>query len=447
MKIVLYSSYSLFPDETMYTKEYPDRAQMWDNIAKKYKEHKIIIVTKIPASYIYLDSNGKKFEKFPKNVEFKLLPSEANTEEMADTIYALQPDIAIDISLHSFGCDWEILANSVVGEILKEKGVTVASNTVNSALTFFNKWETYTALKKKGFNVANGIYINNNLLNADKDMTEVIAVNQYREYIFHEIKKLKFPIVIKCITGTNSSGIYIAKTLEEARNYLVSNNLNSDFIAEEFIKGKSYGVEIRGIDGNYDITSPFLLNSEEGVTQPLDNIRIGPVTNESKYNLTKLHNEMLRLAKEFEICGHAQVDLIYDGKEFYIIEVNLRWSGMTRLTCVSKQINEFEMYLDCALQHVGEKIEKKDDKEKYSIEIKLNNPKKEQIEELAGIKNINDILVIESSQFCFYCVIFGGFDTIYELLEETKTLQKRFSNIIDYSIIENIEKNIEDFMR
>jgi len=445
MKIVLYSAYSEFPNESMYTKEYPDRVEMWEKIGEKYKEHEIIIVTKIPASYIYLDFNGKNFDKFPRNVKFEILPAKANTEEMADFIYSLSPDIAVDVSLHSFNYDWEILANSVVAEILKEKGVNVVSNTVNTALTFFNKWKTYTALKEKGFNVANAIYVNNNLLNADKDMSDTIAINQYKEYVFHEIKKLKLPIVIKCITGTNSSGIYIAKTIEEAQNYLISNNLKSDFIVEEFIKGKSYGVEIRGIDGNYDITSPFLLGSEEGLTQPLTNVRIGPVTNENKFNFAELKQEMLRLANEFKIFGHAQVDLIYDGEKFYIIEINLRWSGMTRLTCVSKGINEFEMYIDCALQHQGEKIEKKIGKEKYSIEIKLNNPKKEQIEELVNVKNVNDLFVIESSQLCFYCVIFGGFDTIYELLEETKILQKRFSNIIDDSIIKNIENNINDF--
>ena len=155
---------------------------------------------------------------------------------------------------------------------------------------------------------------------------------------------------------------------------------------------------------------------------------------------------MLRLAKEFKICGHAQVDLIYDGEEFYIIEVNLRWSGMTRITCSAKGINQFEMYLDCALQYAGEKIEKKNNKEKYCIEIKLNNPKWEQIEELAKNKNISDIIVIESSKFCFYCVVFGGFDTVFELLEETKALQRNFSDIIDYSSIKNIEENIDEFI-
>lgn len=148
----------------------------------------------------------------------------------------------MDISLHSFNNDWGTLANSIVGDILRERGIKVASNSVNTALTFFNKWYTHTSLKEKGFNVPNAIYINYNLLNTDKETPDWTAVNQYKEYVFHEIKKLKFPIIIKSVTGTNSAGICIAKTLEDVDNFLNSNSAKTDFIAEEFIKGREYGV-------------------------------------------------------------------------------------------------------------------------------------------------------------------------------------------------------------
>ena len=447
MRIVLYTTNSEFPDNTTCNKEYPDRSKIWDEIAEKYKEHEIIVVTKFPASYVFLDSNKGKFVNLPQKVKFEVLPPKANNQEFADKIYDLKPDVVVDISVHSFNNDWGTLANSIVGDILRKKGIKVASNSINTALTFFDKWHTHVSLKEKGFNVPNAVYINYNLLNTDKELPEVTAVNQYKEYVFYEIKSLKFPIIIKSITGTISAGVYIAKTYEDACDFLNSNTSKSDFIAEEFIEGTEYGIEIRGIDGNYEVNFPYLLSSgNDGVTHPLSNIKLGPVTNEKKFDLTGLKKEMLRLANEYKICVNAQIDLIYDGQEFYILEINLRYSGLTPIICFSKDIYQFETYIDYAIQFAGKKTEQKNQKEKYSIHFKLKNPKHEQIEELARINHVKNILVVESPEICYYCVIFGGFDTIFELLEEIKILQKNFSDIIDYSIIEMIKKNMDDFI-
>ena len=448
MKIVLYTTNSEFPDNTIYNKEYPARDKIWDEIAEKYNEHEIIFVTKFPSSFVFLDSDKGEFINLPKKVKFEVLPPIASNEEFADKIYNLKPDVAIDISVHSFNNDWGTLANSIVGDILRKKGIKVASNSIDTALTFFNKWYTHVSLKEKGFNVPNAVYINYNLLNTDKELPEITAVNQYKEYVFYNIKNLKFPIVIKSITGTTSVGVYVAKTFEDACNYLNSNTGKSDFIAEEFITGTEYGIEIRGIDGNYEVTFPYLLSSgDDGVTHPLSNIKLGPVTNEKKFDLIGLQKEMLRLANEYKICVNAQVDLIYDGQKFYILEINLRYSGLTPIICLAKGIYQFETYIDYALQFAGEKTEQNNQEEKYSIHFKLNNPKHEQIEELAKINHVKNINVVESPAICYYCMIFGGFNTIFELLEETKKLQEKFSDIIDYSIIEVIEKNIDNFIQ
>lgn len=447
MRIVLYTTNSEFSDDTTYNREYPDRGKIWDEIAEKYKEHEIIVVTKFPSSYVFLDSDKGKFINMPKKVKFEVLPPRASNEEFANKIYDLKPDVVVDISVHSFNNDWGTLANSLVGDILRKKGIKVASNSINTALTFFNKWETHLSLKEKGFNVPNAVYINYNLLNTDKELPELTAVNQYKEYVFYEIKNLKFPIIIKSITGTISDGIYIAKTFEDACNFLNSNTLKSDFIVEEFIKGTEYGIEIRGIEGNYEVTLPYLLTSgNDGVTHPLSNIKLGPVTNEKKFDLIGLKKEMLRLANEYKICVNAQVDLIYDGQKFYILEINLRYSGLTPIICYAKGIYQFETYIDYATQFAGEKTEKKNQKEKYSIHFKLKNPKREQIEEIARINHVKDINVVESPELCYCCMIFGGFDTIFDLLEETKLLQKKYSDIIDYAIVEAIEKSINDFI-
>lgn len=447
MRIVLYTANSEFPDNTIYNKEYPDRGKIWDEIAEKYKEHEIIVVTKFPASFVFLDSDKGEFINLPKKVKFEVLPPKASNQEFADKIYNLKPDVAMDISVHSFNNDWGTLANSIVGDILRKKGIKVASNSINTALTFFDKWNTHISLKEKGFNVPNAVYINYNLLNTDRELPEVTAVNQYKEYIFYEIKNLKFPIIIKRITGTTSDGVYIAKTFEDACDFLNTNTSKSDFIAEEFIKGTEYGIEIRGIDGNYEVTFPYLLSSgDDGITHPFSNIKLGPVTNEKKFDLIGLKKEMLRLANEYKVCVNAQVDLIYDGKEFYIIEVNLRYSGLTPIICYAKDIYQFEMYIDYAIQFAEKKMEQKNQKEKYSIHLKLKNPNQEQIEELKKNNHVKNILVLESPGIYYYCMIFGEFDTISELLEEIKILQEKFYDIIDYFVIQEIEKNIDNFI-
>lgn len=72
MTIVLYSTNSEFPNDTTYNKEYPDRSKIWDEIAKKHEKHEIIVVTKFPASHVFLDSDKGKFINMPKKVKFEI---------------------------------------------------------------------------------------------------------------------------------------------------------------------------------------------------------------------------------------------------------------------------------------------------------------------------------------------------------------------------------------
>ena len=142
------------------------------------------------------------------------------------------------------------------------------------------KQETHIFLEKNNFNTAKSVYVHHEHYWAERNKN-IIQTNIYKEYVHNEIKKLKFPVVIKDTTGLSSYGMDVVQTYNEAIHILNSKKNNGDRLVEEYITGDSFGIEIYGNENNYFV-SEVLINSvnQFGLTSPKQNVKLGPVLNE-----------------------------------------------------------------------------------------------------------------------------------------------------------------------
>lgn len=133
-------------------------------------------------------------------------------------------------------------------------------------------------------------------------------------------QKLGFPLIVKAISGSQGSGVYLLKdenTFRDLMQLLRLNNTNMHFILQEFVQ-PSYGTDIR----------VFLIDNK-----PIACIQRIATNSSFKANYSQgaraieypMNDEIKTLAiKTTQLLGldFAGVDLLFDGKHFKICEAN-----------------------------------------------------------------------------------------------------------------------------
>ena len=341
MKILFYSTNSnRYESGRMDFKMIPSCRSGWDSLKEKYPEHDFTVVMQKPGMFLY-DQSGEMSDKV-KYIFIEEKNSEA--EKIADIIKNEKPDIAIAVSYWKEPFDWMSIKDALIAEKLREAGIKTVCHDASSCHICFDKNETRRFLAQNNFNVAKGVYVNHELFYAERGKSAV-RENVYRDYIFSEISKLKFPVVIKETAGLSSFGMDVVTTFNQARHVLLSKKNNGDRVVEEFLDGISFGIEVYGTDGKY-LVSPPLVNSvnQFGLTSPKQNVKLGPVENE-KFDVTLLKREVARLAGLLKFSGIAQIDLVYSGGAWWFIEINSRISGMTQTMAYSMGLSLYELIL------------------------------------------------------------------------------------------------------
>ena len=360
MRILFYSTSSNFYDgEAISTITLPSFCEQWNFLAKKHSEHEFLLATQLPAMFL-CDVIGNEIATFSEKqqnqtefnkVQLKLIESD-NEKKISEELFELKPDLAIAISFYVTPYDWLPIKDAIVADFLREKGIRTICHSVETALISFDKWQTHEFLEKISVNTAKAVHLQHELyINAGN--RREIKSNVYTSAVFHEIKKLHFPVIIKDTTGLSSFGADVVNSFEEALGILKSKKTTSDRIIEEMISGEQFGVEIYGIynenseKGDYTIFPPFKFSvNQYGITSPKQSVKFGPSgENEEeyeRYKIADLNEMLLKLANSIKIDGIAQIDLVFDGQKWFIIEINPRLSGMSTTYAAStgKFLNE-----------------------------------------------------------------------------------------------------------
>ncbi len=441
MKIVIYSTNTNFyKKDDFIIKQLPSCIQNINKCIKKYTSLEIILTYKEPGMFFF--DSDLQFKNQQEKISYKLLKGKTS-EEMATEIANEKPDLAIQASVWTEPFDWISIQDSYIGEILKSKGIKTVCNSVETSLLCFNKKRTRDFLFSNDFNVAKSVYVHHELFRIERSQKEILN-NPYQEVILNRIKNLKYPVIIKDTFGLSSYGMDVAKTFPMAKNILFSKKNSGDRLVEEYIDGLQFGTEIYGTPGNYTIFPPFLFSTNQyGITSPKQSIKVGPFTNR-KFHIDELYKTLTDLAEKLELCGIAQVDLIFKDGKWFIIEINPRISGMSETVAVSADKTLYELLLDSALQK-----NKKEQNLKYVCSIKFPIVKEEIQQKLFDFKNVFYVRQIQNKNarqhreegFCE--VIFGKEENPKELKNDLENLKNSFLDIMEKDFYEKAIKMID----
>ncbi|MBY9011243.1 MAG: ATP-grasp domain-containing protein [Candidatus Lokiarchaeota archaeon] len=164
----------------------------------------------------------------------------------------------------------------------------------------------------------------------------------------------------------NATGIYICKPLCEwsgkgqfilntkiFRNESI-NYLNYPFIIEEFITAIEISVDIFTHNSNHVIYPPVYKGITSVETRhALNRLRFCPY-NWSKEIEDKILNYAKRVAIAVQSTGWLDIDMLLVDDNLYVLEVNSRFSGTTRMISMVSKIDPYEITVKAAL---GEQID------------------------------------------------------------------------------------------
>ena len=361
MRIVVYSTNpGRFDAADFEITSFPLRASEWETVASAYPEHQFVLATQLPGSFL-LDLSGGGIGRKAPSVEYVILRG-CSPSALADELAALHSDLAVAYSFWEPPFDWLALNDSMIGERLREKGIRTVCNPSATQLLCFDKAESSRFLSSRGFACARCVHVKRELYWCERG-NSAIESNVYKEYIFQELEKLRYPVIVKPAYGLSSYSMLKAVSPRQVIACLNSGKTKTDSLVEEYIDGIQAGAEIYGREGAYTVLPPFLFSTDKwGITSPKQGIKLGPVLPEAgdgmradavglplRQSIAGLEKTLARLATELELDGVAQVDLVFAGGTWHIIEVNPRLSGLSDTVSASSGILPIQRLLEAVL--------------------------------------------------------------------------------------------------
>lgn len=446
MRFLFYSTTSEGFNPSVERTMLPNKADEWDGIAAKYPEHEFIVMAPLPGLYLF-DVVGEGISRYPEKVKYVVIDRTETVEEIADKIAAYEPDIAVAIAIAGTPHDWNPIKETMIAEELEKKGIRTLAQNMNVSIGSFDKWRTNIMLRMSGAKIAKGVYVHYGLLNTDKN-NKSIKDNVYREYILNRVRQMNYPIIIKDTLGSGSMGIQIAAGYEEAEAILTSEKLDTDVIAEELIQGEQFGTEIHGVKGRYSVLPPFAFSTnKEGITDPYQSVKFGPVTDE-KYGIAKLQKSLIELAEKLELTGTTQVDLVYKDGEWYIIELNPRWSGMTTTAAAAEERCAFSIFVDSVLGI--DKNYSKPCNVRYVMNFKVPGLTDEQLDTISKLPFVKNVMQFHMNvpgrpEVFISEIIIGGVDTTKELWDRFSEIDQMYPGLIPQSTKNNARTLLDNY--
>ena len=338
MRIVFYSSNSNHYESQNYENTIiPSFDKLWQDFCALHSQDDFFAVSQEPAFFM------------PQNECIKL-DENADLQTFVQKISELKPDLVIALSFWVTPYDWLCVKDALIAQELRLKGLKTICHSVKTASLCFDKYQTMNFLEANNFAHAPGIFVDHDLYFCAGNQNEV-RENIYKKSVLSQLKNAQYPLIIKNPVGLSSYGMTVVHDYSQVYGYLNSKKNNSSRLIEKYLEGEQFGAEIYGSDGKYTVMPPFRLSvNQYGITSPKLCRKEGPVTDE-KYDIKGLCSELERLAVALELNGFAQVDLVWSGGKWYIIEINPRLSGMTTTYAAAANLNLYEYLYRAVTDH------------------------------------------------------------------------------------------------
>ncbi|MBQ6441752.1 MAG: ATP-grasp domain-containing protein [Lachnospiraceae bacterium] len=443
-KVVLFSSNSKHRDKDSNCTVFPKWASQWDEMALRHPDLDITLVVQLNGRY-FLDINEGELAQQPEKIHLQVLPMEAKLDEFADAVTNLHPDIAVAMPGPVSGYDWNGIRDAAIAEELRRRGIETICYSADTALDCFDKWRTHQVLKQNGFRIPDALYLHYEMFTTQK-LSAVSTGNVYQEYILYEISKLPMPVVIKSTTGSSSMGIHVAKDFEDAKQYLLSDELVEDVVIEEFLDGEEYGAEVHGSKGNFVVSPPFrIFNTVKGeLNDPLGatTLKYGPILDE-KLKVEEVRAELKRMAELMDFSGIMEIDLVLVKGEWYILEINNRWSGLTTLITASQNRLPYDVYVE---QVEKGSIDLNDTRNlSFACQFKMPQVDMDTLTKIAEEPCMCSVIQYEvrlpgKAPWIFNDAVTGGYKSMKDLLDGFAALQQKYPEQIPEDLVKALHE-------
>lgn len=210
-----------------------------------------------------------------------------------------------------------ITAQSDPHEILKDVDLIIPALENNGVLGILKKWSLETAIP----------------LAFDMEAYSVSSSKKKSDRIFREIHigapkpwpECGFPVVVKPDSESGSRGVKIIHDEKELSSSYPSEDSLSKMVAQEYLEGPSYSIEVIGLPGNYiplQVTELYM-DSDYGCKRVL-----APSGLDSRL-VREFEQMAIRIAERIGLKGLMDVEVILHDGELKALEIDARLPSQT----------------------------------------------------------------------------------------------------------------------
>ncbi|MFJ9344698.1 ATP-grasp domain-containing protein [Streptomyces sp. NPDC101733] len=260
--------------------------------------------------------------------------------ELADLVTDWGATAAVSLSLP---CE-NALRDAVVKELLQERGIPTVMTPLASTRALIDKWETKQLLIRAGLDVPRGIRADSDLLAG-----RGVPVPAYADAVRAEASRIGYPLLSKPIWDSTSMGIRALPDAAALEAYLADPPPVSAVI-EECVVGDLCSVDVVGGPEGHRVLPVCWTGTAgpEPVFTFADLRWCGPRP-EADAAFEPVARKLIALCGELGVHGSVNVDMIWTGSRYVILEVNPRIGGATTLSCAASETNTFASLADLAL--------------------------------------------------------------------------------------------------
>ena len=206
------------------------------------------------------------------------------------------------------------------------------------------------------------------------------------------------------------------------------------------IFGQQAGVELVSTPKKIIIEKPFFFSvNKYGITSPKQSVKAGPVKH--GYKIAELNSMLRKMCRALNFYGPLQVDLVFDGKEWYVIEINPRLSGMSTTYAFSQGLGVLESLFEKTVLN-------KKRRSQLSINIKFNLLDEDELIELKKygfVKKVHQIKNLAALQLreMGYCEVVITAKNKKELKDNLSAIKNAFPQKLENAFIDSARELIQ----
>jgi hypothetical protein len=272
------------------------------------------------------------------------IPAGADVADVVARLTEWDADGVISLSIP----DENALRDALVVEELAARGVRTVMHGVAPTECLSNKWATKEAVTAAGLRTPDGVLMDGDLLNG-----RCLPVPAYRAALTRQARRLGFPLLSKPLWDCLGNGIRHLADEREWADFL-DRPFEGNAVLERCLTGELCSVEVIGRDGDY-VVQPLIWKGPTGgrPSHVFRTVRYAGGRTDADRRFRSVRNRLVQLCRRLGAEGALEVEMIFAGGEYWVIEINPRVSGSTALSIAASGCNTYLCLLDMLIDRWG----------------------------------------------------------------------------------------------